>query len=173
MSEPLSWSYRAAEIAEAGLRARRAATADELVEMARVLDVLSCESVIGEYVIRPIGQGRYRMKGEVSAQLTQSCVVTLEPISQRLDAAFDVEFWPAGTIPTIGEEEVEVLSAAEIEPIEHGLIDAGRMVFETLAASLDPYPRKPGAAFAGETVEGPESGKESPFAALKKLKDQA
>lgn len=172
MSEPLSWSYRAAEIAEAGLRERRTATAEELVEIARVLDVLSCESVTAEYVIRPIGRGHYRLKGEVSAQLTQACVVTLEPISQRLDAAFDVEFWPAGTLPVVGEEEVEVLASAEIEPIEHGRIDAGRIVFETLSASLDPYPRKPGVAFAGETTDSLEAGKESPFAALKTLKDQ-
>lgn len=172
MSTPLPWAYRPAEIAEAGLRERRLATAEELLEIARVLDVLSCEGLAAEYVIRPIGQGRYRMKGEVSAKLTQSCVVTLEPIAQRVDANFDVEFWPAGTIPVVGDEEVEVLSSAEIEPIEHGLIDAGRIVFETLSASLDPYPRKPGAAFAGETTESPEAGKESPFAALKKLKEQ-
>jgi len=173
MSEPLPWSYRAAEIAAAGLRERRAATAEELVEITRVLDVLSCDGVTADYVIRPIGQGRYRVKGEVSAQLTQSCVVTLEPISQRLEAAFDVEFWPSGTLPTVGDEEVEVMSVAEIEPIEHGRIEAGRIVFETLSAALDPYPRKPGAVFAGETTESPEAGKESPFAALKKLKDQA
>lgn len=173
MSEPLPWSYRTAEIAEAGLSERRAATAEELVEIARVLDVLACEGVTADYVIRPIGHRRYVLKGEVSGQLTQACVVTLEPVAQRLHAAFDVEFWPAGTLPVAGEDEVEALSSAEIEPIEHGRIDAGRIVFETLSASLDPYPRKPDAAFAGETTDSLDAGKESPFAALKKLKDQA
>lgn len=173
MSETLPWSYRTAEIAEDGLRERRAATAEELVEIARVLDVLSCEGVTADYVIRPIGQGRYRMKGEVTGHLTQACVVTLEPVAQPVQAAFDVEFWPDGTLPAAGEDEVEVLSSAEIEPIEHGRIDAGRIVFETLSASLDPYPRKPGAAFAGDTTDSLEAGKESPFAALKTLKDQA
>ena len=70
----------------------------------------------------------------MAGQLTQNCVVTLEPLAQTVEGAFDVEFWPAGKLPESGEDEVEALSAAEIEPIQHGMIDAGRIVFETLAA---------------------------------------
>ncbi len=95
------------------------------------------------------GHGRYRLAGKVTAQLTQNCVVTLDPIAQNVEGSFDVQFWPPGKLPESGEEEVEALNAAEIEPIEHGRIDAGRIVFETLSASVDPYPRKPGAALAG------------------------
>jgi len=69
---------------------------------------------------------------------------------------------------------VEALSAAEIEPIEHGLIDAGRIIFETLSASVDPYPRKPGAEFTAEELgDGAAATKTGPFAALKKLKDRS
>ncbi len=53
-------------------------------------------------------------------------------------------------LPESGEEEVEALSAAEIEPIEHGRIDVGRIVYETLSAAIDPYPRKAGAEFAAD-----------------------
>jgi hypothetical protein len=65
------------------------------------------------------------------------------------------------------------LSAAEIEPIQHGMIDAGRIVFETLSASVDPYPRRAGAQFEGEELgDAAAPGASGPFAALKKLKDR-
>ena len=117
-----------------------------------------------------MGKGQYRLAGKVAARLTQSCVVTLDPLSQRAEGTFDVEFWPAAELPQGGEEEVEALSAAEIEPIEHGRIDVGRIVYETLSAAIDPYPRKAGAEFAPD-VGGRPAGESGPFAALKKLKD--
>ena len=64
------------------------------------------------------------------------------------------------------------MSAAEFEPIEHGRIDVGRIVYETLSAAVDPYPRKAGAEFAADEVGGPLVGDYGPFAALKKLKDR-
>ncbi len=64
------------------------------------------------------------------------------------------------------------MAAAEIEPIEHGLIDAGRIVFETLSAAVDPYPRKAGAEFHADAVATTASSEAGPFAALKELKDR-
>ena len=122
----------------------------------------------------PSARGAIASSGKVTAQLTQSCVVTLDPIAQSVEGAFDVEFWPPGKLPESGEEEVEALSAAEIEPIEHGMIDAGRIVFETLSASVDPYPRKPGAEFRAEELgDAAVLTETGPFAALKKLKDRS
>ncbi len=131
MSAPLDWSYRATAIPEAGLREDRVATEDERARAAAQLEVVSCERLAADFTIRAIGQGHYRLSGKVTAQLTQSCVVTLDPIAQSVVGSFDVEFWPPGKQPESGEDEVEALSAAEIEPIEHGQIDAGRIVFET------------------------------------------
>ena len=174
MSAPLDWSYRATAIPEAGLREDRVATEDERAQAAAQLEVVSCERLAADFTIRAIGQGHYRLSGKVTAQLTQSCIVTLDPIAQSVVGSFDVEFWPPGKQPESGEDEVEALSAAEIEPIEHGQIDAGRIVFETLSASIDPYPRKPGAEFApGALGEKPEPNEGGPFAALKKLKDRS
>jgi uncharacterized metal-binding protein YceD (DUF177 family) len=173
MSEPMTWSYRATEIPEAGLRERRNATPDERVQVAAKLEVVSCEQLVSDFSIRSAGHGRYRLAGKVTAQLTQNCVVTLDPIAQNVEGSFDVQYWPAAKLPESGEEEVEALNAAEIEPIEHGRIDAGRIIFETLSASVDPYPRKPGAALqAGELGDAAPSER-GPFAALKKLKDRS
>jgi hypothetical protein len=172
MNAPLDWSYRVREIPEAGLREMRSATAAERESVAAALEVVSCEELTARFDIRATGKGHYRLAGNVAAKLTQTCVVTLEPIAQTAEGTFDVEFWPAGSIPEQGEDEVEALSVAEIEPIEHGLIDAGRIVFETLSASVDPYPRKPGAEFQADPLDDSEKPAGGPFAALQKLKDR-
>jgi uncharacterized metal-binding protein YceD (DUF177 family) len=171
MTQPINWTHRVAEIAEAGLEQSRTATAAELEALAQVLGVLSCDDVKAVYRVRSLGQGRYRVSGDVSARLTQRCVVTLEPVAQELEETFDVEFWPAETLPESTDAEIEVLTAAEFEPIEHGLIDAGRIIVETLSAGLDPYPRKPNAEFAWEEKDA-EPSATSPFAGLSKLKDK-
>ena len=172
MSAPLDWSYRVREIPEAGLRETRSATAAERASIAEALEIVSCEELTAKFDIRATGKGHYRLAGKVAAKLTQNCVVTLEPIPQTAEGAFDVEFWPAGSAPEHGEDEVEALSAAEIEPIEHGLIDAGRIVFETLSANVDPYPRKAGAELQAEAIDDPEASAGGPFAALQKFKDR-
>ena len=99
MSEPLDWSYRTTEIPEAGLRQSRTATEAERAKVASMLEIVSCEQLSSEFVIRAIGQGHYRLAGKVAAQLTQNCVVTLDPLAQAVEGTFDVEFWPAGKQP--------------------------------------------------------------------------
>jgi hypothetical protein len=107
MSEPMTWSYRATEIPEAGLRERRNATPDERVQVAAKLEVVSCEQLVSDFSIRSAGHGRYRLAGKVTAQLTQNCVVTLDPIAQNVEGSFDVQYWPAAKLPERSEEEAE------------------------------------------------------------------
>ena len=56
------------------------------------------------------------------------------------------------------------------DPIVNGRIDLGGLVAETLVLGLDPYPRKPGVAFADPTPAAPEPPEASPFAVLRGLK---
>ena len=167
----LDWSYRTTEIPEGGLRENRTATEEERAALAAELEILSCEKLAVSFTIRATGKGHYRLAGQLKGRVTQPCVVTLEPVSEAVEGDFDVEYWPPASMPETGEEEMEALAAAEIEPIEHGRIDAGRIVFETLAASLNPYPRKPGAEFEETEPEPPSGGGAGAFEALKKLKE--
>ena len=65
-----------------------------------------------------------------------------------------------------------MLDAPEVEKFEHGIIPAGRIIFETLAASLDPYPRREGVEFNWQDPQATEPEKASPFAVLSKLNDK-
>lgn len=173
MSASLPWSHRVSEVPEAGLNITRQATAPECAQIAEELDLLGCEALKAEFVLMPIGAGRYRMSGTLTARVTQSCVVTLEPVAQTIKEPFDLEFWPAGSLPEMGEEEVEALALPDVEPIEHGWIQDGRVILELLASSLDPYPRKAGASLAWQDKADDAGGEAAnPFAALKKLKKE-
>jgi uncharacterized metal-binding protein YceD (DUF177 family) len=173
MSSALPWSQRTTEIAEAGSHRELAATAAERAAIAQELGLVSCEAVEVSYTIRALGAGRYRLAGRLRALLTQACVATLEPLPQTIEEEFDVQFWPAGSLPATGDVEVEASSVPDVEPIEHGMIDVGRVVFETLSAALDPYPRKNGASLEWQDAESAEEADAAnPFAVLKRLKDQ-
>jgi uncharacterized metal-binding protein YceD (DUF177 family) len=168
-----AWTLAVQAIPEAGLETHREASGAELSELARALDIPSCERLAADVSVRAIGGGRFRVEGHVSAALTQRCVVSLDPVPATIEEPFDEEFWPAEAIePEPGEHEHEALAHVEPEPIVDGKLEIGRLVYETVAAALPPYPRSPGVEleWSGQASSGPEPVRTSPFAALAKLK---
>jgi uncharacterized metal-binding protein YceD (DUF177 family) len=170
MTAPLSWTHRAADIGLEGLAVARQATIAEREALARALDILSCDGVAARYEIAVLSGGRFSLSGEIEADVTQACVVSLDPVAARISEPFAVELRPPQeTSQPAGEQEV--LTGNDIEPLEGGLIDAGRIVFGVLSSALDPYPRKAGAEFEWRDPEAEaDTAARNPFAVLDKLK---
>lgn len=112
--------------------------------------------------------------GRLSADVTQSCVATGEPVEASVDEAFRIEFRPA---PQGGEADEEIeLSENELDIVfyDGASVDVGEAVAETLSLNLDPYPRSPAAEealrAAGVKSEEEARAESSPFAVLKGLK---
>ncbi len=166
---PLDWTIETTAVPDRGLKGTRAATEPERVALAAALGLLSCDALEATYQIRAVGDGAYRLEGGIDAAVTQACVISLEPIAGRVAEAFSVEFRREVTTEPV-EGEAEILSAADVEPIENDRIAVGRIVYEALSAGLDPYPRKDDAAFEWTDPKLAE-GAGNPFAVLKKLKD--
>jgi len=170
------WSHNVTEIPERGLNTSRSASASDLAELGDILELLSLDKLSATYRIEPLRQGRYLLAGTVDADVTQTCVVTLEPLKSHVHEAFEVEFWPTDQMETAdgqsSEEEVDP-EARDVEPIEDGRIAVGRIVAETLATAIDPYPRKPDASFDWTDEKARADGNPNPFAVLAKLKDDA
>ena len=108
------------------------------------------------------------MTGAVHGELTQVCVVSLEPFPATVDEEIDVRFAPRRTTARRAEPHAEpetfsMTDEGEPDPIVDGKIDLGALAAEFFALGLDPYPRKPGASF-----EPPEEAEAtvSPFSAL-------
>jgi uncharacterized metal-binding protein YceD (DUF177 family) len=164
------WSHSVLDVANGGLGRDQSATPDEVAAFATALGMLRLSAVKASYRIDRLAGGAYRLKGRVVAGGEQACVVSLEPVAAHLDEAFDVEFWP--DLPDAdGGEDKAVLNERDVERLDNGVIPVGRIVFETLSAGLDPYPRKQGAEFSWIDKPATEPEKTSPFAALAKLKD--
>lgn len=109
-------------------------------------------------------------EGRVSAQVTQSCVVTSEPVDDKIDEPFLLRF-----VENFDPDAEEIeLSANDCDtvPIEDGVIDLGEAVAETLALSLDPWPRSANADRALDEAGVSDGSDVGPFAALKALKDK-
>ena len=178
---PLDWTHPTATVPGHGLDVNRSASAQERPVIAALLELVGLDRLDVRYRIAPASRGRFRLTGQIRARVVQSCVVTLDPVAAVVVAAFAADFWPAEavaalTVSQAAAGEQEALAEDAPEPIEHGRIDAGRIVFETLATALDPYPRAPGAEFElpddasahGDVATGEKPN--NPFAALVRLK---
>jgi uncharacterized metal-binding protein YceD (DUF177 family) len=171
MTAELAWDHSTSEVPERGFDASRAAAPDELEAIARALGLVSCASLEASYVITPAGAGRYAVSGTLRAQVVQACVVTLDPVIGSIEEDFHVAFWPEEDIPPPRGGILDLDETAEPEAIVAGRIAVGRVVFECLAESLDPYPRKPGATLDWQEPEPTSGGApESPFAVLANFK---
>ena len=137
------------------------ASAAECAALARRFGIPSIESLRAELHLKPEPDGAVLAEGRLEATVTQSCVVTLEPVPQQVQEAVALRLLPPGRAPDEGPEEID-----EIET-EHGIADLGEAVAEQLALALDPYPRAPGAALPPEAGDA-GGGKLAGLAALRR-----
>jgi uncharacterized metal-binding protein YceD (DUF177 family) len=113
--------------------------------------------------------GIVRAKGRLSASLTQSCVVTGEPVAAHVDEPFEILFVPEPS--GAPDEEVELGEAdCDIVFTDGAAIDLGGAIADTLGLSLDPYPRSAGADAALKEAGVLSEEQASPFAVLAQLK---
>ena len=172
---PLTRTLRVDELKEGEERVIEVNRA-ERETIAALLDLRALDRLTFTFRLHRHGQGRLALQGTLAAAVTQTCVVSLEPVESTLDVPVEVEFWPIPMIDDLAASPDEAASHGTLdwpEPIEGGKIDLGPVIYETLATALDPYPKRAGVSF--EWSEAPSTGAEpeqaeSPFAALKRLK---
>lgn len=111
-----------------------------------------------------------RARGRLQAALTQDCVVTGEAIAVHPDEPFAIEFLP---LPGDSQEQEIELEAKDCDTVFHdgSSIDLGGAIADSLALSLDPYPRSAGAEAALKEAGVMSEGEAGPFAVLARLKN--
>ena len=136
---------------------------------AAALELLGCAKLELTYDLRPMTGQRFRLKTGLTADVVQASIVSLEPVPARIDETADSELSPDGRPPAgAAEGEVDILNAPVVETYSDGRIDLGRIAFELLSLSLNPYPRKDGEALPAEGIG--DTAEVSPFAALAALR---
>ena len=170
MAGELGWEHLLDDTPATGVGVERTADAEERQRLAVALDLVAVKALTARYQLSPLSGGRYQLTGELEALIEQTCVVTLEPVLAKIADSYAATYWPEAAMPAPQTGQVALDADPEPEAIVGGKIDAGRIVFESLAAAIDPFPRLPGAEFEGP-LSAPAGGKpESPFAVLASLK---
>jgi len=158
-------------LARGPVRAHLEPDAAERGKLAGDLGLESLPSLIADLTVRPWLDGA-EITGRFEAVVEQLCSVTLDPFEQTLSGEIALQVAPRGSPNAPSEDDF----GGERDPdapdppdvLAGDAVDLAAIVAEHLALEIDPFPKKPGAAF--EFAPPPED--ESPFAVLKKLKDQ-
>ena len=140
---------------------------EEMKALARRLQIPALHALSAEIRATPWRGGGLKLEGHLTADLEQVSVISLETFRETLAVPNFRYFMPPGSLTATHEDEDDA------DPIDNGWIDLGEVTTEVLALDLEPYPRKPGEAFADriEAVEEPGE-KLSPFAILAKRPQQ-
>lgn len=146
-------------------------TADEAEReaIAERLGLGSLERLEAHVTLSPTGPV-VRAEGRLAATLEQSCVVTGEAIAAHVDEPFALLFMPPPEDRhpdeeiELGEEDCDVVF------YDGAAVDLGSAIADTLALSLDPYPRSASADAALKEAGVLTEEQASPFAALAALK---
>jgi hypothetical protein len=174
---PLSRRFGVVNLRPDGLVIAVVPTDAEQVAIAAALAIPSVRNLRGAITATPGRKGSVAVTGLVSADIVQTCVVTLDEFETHVEEPVDLEFIPRpepvaslAAKPAKGPKPGQPRDIEEFdEPdyIDNGEIDFGALTVEFLALALDPYPRKPGASFDFKDEADQE---EKPFAALARFR---
>ncbi len=167
---PFSRPVRVEALPKDGLAETIEANPAERAALAALNGLPAIGKLTATFTLRRAGRGGVRVSGHVRAEITQTCVVSLEPFDAIVDEPIDARFAPPTDASTArrgerdGETDTILLDGEDPpDPIIDGKIDLGALAAEFMALGLDPYPRRPGIAFEApaQPVE-----KDSPFGPL-------
>ncbi|MEM9436892.1 MAG: DUF177 domain-containing protein [Pseudomonadota bacterium] len=147
---------------------------DTLSDLAWALDLTDLRKVRAEVTLSPQGNSDWHMSVRWGATVVQPCVVTLAPVTTRLEEQDGRTF--TAHMPEISEAETEMPDDDRLDPLPD-TVDLKDILREMISLALPPYPRAADAELK-TTVFGPpgtapmtdEDAK--PFAGLASLKDK-
>jgi uncharacterized metal-binding protein YceD (DUF177 family) len=174
---PLERFYDLDSLGRAGADVAIVADAEALKRLAAWAEVEAVESFKGEVALKKTAATRFSLDYTLDADIVQSCVVTLEPVRSHIAQTFSRELHLSHASAhrhAVKSEELTLAAGDDdaVEEIESQRYDLAGPLLEEFVLAIDPYPRAPGAVLpeSPETVAPP---RESPFAALKALKDRS
>jgi len=143
-----------------------AADPGERAALARRFALVALERLEARVRLMRLAGDLVRLSADLSAEVAQECVVSLEKLTSRVEESFTLLYAEGQD----ASSEVVLSGAAElVEPVEGGVIDIGEAVAQQLSLALDPFPRAAGT----EAPEGATStAGVSPFAALSRWKQK-
>ncbi|MFQ5765944.1 MAG: YceD family protein [Rhodospirillales bacterium] len=126
------------------------ADAGERARLAERFGLVALDSFSATLRLTPEKGGHMvRLEGTLTADVIQSCVVTLEPLKASLETAVERLYDTAAEAPLSAGAAFDFDAQDPPEAAPDGRIDIGEAAAEELALALNPFPRKPDITFSG------------------------
>ena len=171
---PLEYFYDLRQLSDAGADVAIKADAVARERIAVWLDAESVRSLTATVTLKRNSPNKFAYVASFTCDLVQRSVVSLEPVEAHIEESFKRELHLTAHGRRAAEKgEALALAASDdesLEEIDSPHYDLAGPVLEELSLALDPYPRGRGEQFADPEPLRPE--KTSPFAVLKKLKEE-
>ncbi len=148
-------------------------TAQERKAVADALGITGIKKLRFSGTLAPIGRTDWALSADLGATVVQDCVVTLDPVTTRIDEPVRRAY--VAELPTIEAAEVEMPDDDTVEALP-AAVDLGQVMIEALTLALPLYPRSDGAdlgdAVFTEPGKAPLTDEDTkPFAGLANLRD--
>jgi hypothetical protein len=164
VQSPVAYIATVARLPQKGLAVVIEADEQQRAMLAEQHDLLSVEKYRAELLVERWKRNGIKVTGRVEADITQACIVTLDPLAAHIDEAVDGLFLPEDS--KLGREGFdgggEIMLDAEgpdsPETFSGDKIDVGALAEQFFGLAIDPYPRKQGVSLkAGGDIEPAEN----------------
>jgi len=147
---PVSFVANVARLPQKGLPVRIEADAAQRAALAVEHELVSVERYHADLLVTPWKRNGVKVSGSVEADITQACIVTLDPVAAHIDEPVEALFLPEQS--KLGRQGFEgggeiVLDADgpdSPETFSGDTIDVGALAEQFFGLAIDPYPRKAG-----------------------------
>jgi len=161
---PVSFMAHVARLPQKGLPVTIEADGSQRGLLADQHGLVSVENYRADLLVTSWKRQGVKVVGRVEADITQACVVTLDPVTAHIDEAVEGLFLPDDSkLGRSGfEDGGEILLTADgpdgPETFHGDAVDVGALAEQFFGLAIDPYPRKAGVSLpAGDGGETEES----------------
>jgi hypothetical protein len=153
-ASPVSFEANVARLPHKGMPVVIEADERQRAELAADHGLLSVESWRAELLVEPWKRNGVKVSGHVEADITQQCVVTLEPLAAKISEEVSGLYFPEDSklgrlgFHSAGEVHLDAEGPDSPETFSGETIDVGALAEEFFGLAIDPYPRSEGASLA-------------------------
>lgn len=168
-TSPVSFKASVARLPQKGLPVVIEANVRQREALAAAHELVSVERFRAELLVTRWKRNGVKVSGHVEADITQECVVTLDPLRARIEETVEGLFLPEdsklGRLGFDGGGEIHIDAEGPDGPetFSGDTIDVGALAEEFFGLAIDPYPRKAGVALPGTDGDDAVSQPEGPL----------
>jgi hypothetical protein len=159
---PVSFEVHVARLPQSGLPVVIEADEAQREALAEAHGLLAVKSYRAELLVSAWKRHGVRIAGTVEADITQACVVSLDPLDAHIAEEVEGLFLPENSklgrlgFGEGGEIMIDADGPDSPELFSGETIDAGAFSEQFFGLAIDPYPRKPGAVLDTSSGQEPE-----------------